>query len=73
MPSLGLFNPAKYTWHPLQRGPGGSVGTATDYGLDSPGIEPRWGGDSSNTSRPALGYTQSPVVFSGGKGPGAWC
>ena len=25
------------------RGPGSSVGIATDYGLDAPGIESRWG------------------------------
>jgi hypothetical protein len=25
------------------RGPGSSVGVATDYGLDGPGIEARWG------------------------------
>jgi len=25
------------------RGPGSSVGTATGYGLDGPGIESRWG------------------------------
>ena len=27
------------------RRPGSSVGIATDYGLDGPGIEPRWGRD----------------------------
>ena len=27
----------------LTCGPGSSVGTATDYGLDGPGIESRWG------------------------------
>ena len=26
-----------------QYGPGNSVGIATDYGLDGPGIESRWG------------------------------
>jgi hypothetical protein len=26
-------------------GPGSSVGIATDYGLDGPGIESRWGRD----------------------------
>jgi hypothetical protein len=26
-----------------QRGPGSSVGIATDYGLEGPGIESRWG------------------------------
>ena len=29
---------------PFLRGPGSSVGIATDYGLDGPGIESRWGG-----------------------------
>jgi len=28
-----------------QCGPGSSVGIATDYGLDGPGIESRWGQD----------------------------
>jgi hypothetical protein len=30
-------------------GPGSSVGIATDYGLDGPGIESRWGRDFSHT------------------------
>jgi hypothetical protein len=36
-------------------GPGSSVGIATDYGLDGPGIESRWGRDFLCLSRPALG------------------
>ena len=41
-----------------------SVGIATGYGLDGPGIEFRWGGrDFSHLSRPALGPTQSPVQW----------
>jgi hypothetical protein len=40
-----------------------SVGIATDYGLDGPGIESRWGRDFSLTSRPALGPTQPPVQW----------
>jgi hypothetical protein len=47
-------------------GPGSSVGTATDYGLDGPGIESRWGRDFPRRSRPALGPTQPPVKW----GPG---
>ena len=44
------------------RGPGSSVGTATDYGLDGPGSNP--GGDEIFCpSRPALGPTQSPVKW----------
>jgi hypothetical protein len=39
-------------------GPDSSVGIATDYGLDGPGIESRWGRDFSHTSRPVLRPTQ---------------
>jgi hypothetical protein len=45
----------------LVGGPGSSVGIATGYGLDGPGIECRWGRDFSHTSRAALGPTQPPV------------
>jgi len=38
-----------------------SVGIATAYGLDGPGIESRWGRDFPHLSRPALGNTQPPV------------
>jgi hypothetical protein len=41
-------------------GPGSSVGIATDYRLDGPGIESRWRRDFLHTSRPALGPTQPP-------------
>jgi hypothetical protein len=44
-------------------GPGNSVGIATDYGLDGPGIESRWGRDFSHASRQALGPTQPPVQW----------
>ena len=44
-------------------GPGSSVGIATGYGLDDPGIESRWGRDFPYLSRPALGSTQSPVQW----------
>jgi hypothetical protein len=42
-------------------GPGSSVGIATGYGLDGPGVESQWGRDFSGTSRSALGPTQ-PLV-----------
>jgi hypothetical protein len=40
-----------------------SVGIATGYGLDGPGIESRWGRDFSDTSRSALGLTQPSVQW----------
>jgi hypothetical protein len=49
-------------WKEL-RGPGSSVGTVTDYGLDDPGIESRWGRDFPNLSRPALGPIQPPLQW----------
>ena len=43
-------------------GPGSSVGTATDYGIDGPGSNP--GGDEIfRPSRSALGPTQPPVIW----------
>ena len=59
-------------------GPGSSVGIATGYGLNGPGIESRWGPDFLHLSRLALGPAQPPVkwvlsLLPGGKGAGAWC
>jgi hypothetical protein len=42
-------------------GPGSSVGIATDYGLDGPGIESQWERDFSAPVQAALGPTQPPV------------
>jgi hypothetical protein len=44
-------------------GRGSSVGIATRYELDGPGIESRWGRDFQYPSRPALGPTQPPVQW----------
>jgi hypothetical protein len=41
--------------------PGSSVGMATGYGLDGPGIESLWRRDFPYLSRPAMGPTQPPV------------
>jgi hypothetical protein len=40
-----------------------SVGIATRYELDGPGIESRWGRDFQHLSRPALGPTQTSVQW----------
>ena len=40
-----------------------SVGIATRYGLEGPGIESRWGGYFLHPSRPALGPTQPPIII----------
>jgi hypothetical protein len=57
------------------KGRDSSVGIATRYELDGPGIESRWGRDFSQPSRPALGPTQPSihryrVSFLGVKRPG---
>jgi len=41
----------------------GSVGIATRYGLDDPGIESRWGRGFPHPSRPTLEPTQPPVQW----------
>ena len=43
-----------------------SVGIATRYGLDGPGIGSRFWRDVAHPSRPALGPTQPPVSLLGG-------
>jgi hypothetical protein len=62
-------------------GPGSSVGIATDYGLDGPGIESRWGRGGAGffahvqtgpEAHPAS-YTMGTGSFPGSKAAGAWC
>ena len=45
-------------------GPGSSVGIATRYGLDGPGIESRWGGEIFRT-RPDLPWGQPNLLYNG--------
>jgi hypothetical protein len=40
-----------------------SVGIATRYGLEGPGIESRWERDSPHTSEPAVRPTQPPIQW----------
>jgi hypothetical protein len=48
---------------PEDSGPGNSVGIATGYWQDGPGIESWWGRDCPHLYRPALGPTQPPVQW----------
>ena len=56
------FDLIKETFTP-DGGRDSSVGIATRYGMDGPGIESRWGRHFPNPSRPALGPTQPPVQW----------
>ena len=51
------------------RGPGSSVGIATDYGLDGLGIEPRWD-EIFRPSRPAHGAHPASCTMGTGSFPG---
>ncbi len=49
--------------HYIYKGRVSSVGIETSLGLDSPGIESRWGRDFPHPSRPVLGTTQPTVQW----------
>ena len=51
-------------------GPGGSVGIATDYGLDGPGIESRWGARSSAPVQTGPGAHPASCTIGTGTFPG---
>ena len=55
---------------------GSSVGIATRYGMEGPGMRSRWGRDFPHSSRTALGPTQPPIQWvpglSRGKAASAW-
>jgi hypothetical protein len=53
--------------------PGSSVGIATAYWLDGPGIESRWERDFPHLCRPALMPTQPPVQMGTKSFPGVKC
>ena len=40
-----------------------TVGIATHYGLDGPGIESQWGQDFPHLASPSLGPTQPPTQW----------
>ena len=51
-------------------GPDSSVGIATGYRLDGPGIESRWARDFSHLSRPALRTNPASCIMGTGSFPG---
>jgi hypothetical protein len=68
-----LYNTKNYSTYE----PGSSVGIATCYGLDGPGIDSQWRRDFPHLSRPSLGPNQPPVQWVPGlsrgyKAAGAW-
>ena len=74
MPYIRIYKCFKYD---LVEDQNSSVGIATRYGLDSPGIESRWGRDFSASFQTVPGahqssYTMGTGSFLGGKAAGEW-
>jgi hypothetical protein len=68
-----MSNEAIYNLYFLQNiivGRDNSIGIATRYGLDVPGIESRWGRDFPHPSRLGPEPTQPPVQWVPGLSPG---
>ena len=63
MKSWGLWIFNKCYLYCATRSRDSSVGIATRYGLEGPGIESRWGRDFLHLSRPALGPKQPPAKW----------
>jgi len=60
--SIAIFT-VEYLWYPFWGGPGSSVGIATDYGLDGPGNESRWGARLS--ARPDRPWGPPSLLYNG--------
>jgi hypothetical protein len=54
-------------------GPGSSVGIATDYGLDGPGIESRWGARVSAPVQTGPEAHPASCIMGNGSIPGVKC
>ena len=61
--ALNITRNFLYCNHQVHSGPGSSVGIATGYGLDGPGIESQWRRDFPHLSRAPLEPTQPPVQW----------
>ena len=75
--SLSLSHILVHIRYQLAKGQDSSVGIATRYGLDGPGIESRWGAIFSALVQTGPGAhtassTITPGIFPGGKAVGAW-
>jgi hypothetical protein len=68
---LDLEKSDYFVWASLSGvGRDSSVGIASRYELDGPGIECRWGRDFQHQSRPVLGPTQPSVQWVPGRSRG---